>query len=330
MRRVFLINLNVGSAIEYAGNILKHWLISVPETEVFEYKHQTMSHHTLEALINFKPQLIVVNEFYPRIIDAVSAYKLIDPDCKIIFINHVWRDLFIDHPDCPAFHSFFLNKCSAIFCLNKMPVDQAAKFDERLYNYHYPADPHIFKVSTPWSDRKLNFCYIGNILPHKIHPEFLKKITATDISIDCYGRRFDTDPAYNELFDNCPNMKFHGQLDQLVVAETFNKYKYFILPHNGYEPFNFTVLQSAFCGTIPIILNDKKSTVYNGKWLDWADGLYLGCADLDQYIENLVNIKHDMQLESTRISFLANREFDYKVMQREFSEVVFWALQGDR
>lgn len=342
MKKIFYINLNVGSAIEYAGNIFKEWLYQLPNSQVIEYKYQTLPHHTIETMTNIRPDLIVVNEFHPRIISAVASYKLMCPECRILFICHVWRDLVVSHDDCPEFHSYFLNKCDAVFCLNQMPENKANELPFHLYNYYYPTDPHYFRNIIPFNDRTKEFCYIGNLLPHKFDAAFITAIHdyAWNISIDCYGRHFDTLEGYcaaemelyNEAIDDCWQISHLGELNQYDVGKTFNEYKYFVLPHNGYEPFNFTLLQAVFCGTIPLVLNDRESETYDGTWLDWAKGLYLGTGLLDDYAINLAkihNLKPDMSDLSILITDRAEKRFNYEIMMNEFKEVAFWVLHGD-
>jgi glycosyltransferase involved in cell wall biosynthesis len=178
------------------------------------------------------------------------------------------------------------------------------------------------------------FCYIGNIIPHKLSSDFLAKICETDLVVDCYGSDFTRDNAHGRVFDRAVengNIVHHGLIPQDKIAEVMNEYKYFVLPHDGYEPFNWVLKQCAFCGTIPLVVNDRNTHLYNGKWLDWAAGLYMGCQYTDDFISNLeelVRDRPDHREMSDFISTAAKIQFPYQEFKEEFQSKARELLNG--
>jgi len=84
--KIFYINLNVGSGIERTGNTI---LKMLGDYEVFEYKWQNPPSLVISDIVKVNPDVILINEFYPRVLKAVYFYKMCNPTVKVIFINHV-------------------------------------------------------------------------------------------------------------------------------------------------------------------------------------------------------------------------------------------------
>jgi hypothetical protein len=82
-----------------------------------------------------------------------------------------------------------------------------------------------------------------------------------------------------------------------------------------------TLAQAAMCGTIPILLNDESGREFNPDWVTWAENLYLGCADIKNFIWNLKLVSEnpvDYIILSNHISKdIANR-FNYEKFKQEF------------
>jgi glycosyltransferase involved in cell wall biosynthesis len=342
-KKIVVFNLNVGSAIEYAGDIFVGWLRELGHN-VKEYKQQTECQDGLSFLINSDPDLIVINEYYYRPLVINYMYRTLKY-VPVIYIDHSWNRInywvegTIRNEYEKMVHMWYrhtLDMVSYVFCLNSKPIGEPWNYQvkDKISNRYYPTDDAIFNVTKPWSDRSKMFCYIGNIIPHKLSSDFLAKICETDLVVDCYGSDFTRDNAHGRVFDRAVengNIVHHGLIPQDKIAEVMNEYKYFVLPHDGYEPFNWVLKQCAFCGTIPLVVNDRNTHLYNGKWLDWAAGLYMGCQYTDDFISNLeelVRDRPDHREMSDFISTAAKIQFPYQEFKEEFQSKARELLNG--
>jgi glycosyltransferase involved in cell wall biosynthesis len=352
MKRILYFNLNVGSAIQHAGNIFGSWIKETltqngVEFEFKEIADQDQSYTLFESIISFKPDIIILNERYQKTYESTLYYKKAFPETKIFYIQHVWNDLNlltmnIDKIpeergvyDKIKYREFMNNNVDYIFNINYKPdgnFDKWPTIKHKIFNFSYPTDPEVWKVTTPWKDRPGKFVYVGNIVPHKMSKEFVKKIKDTNISIDCYGRNewdLNQHPEFKEYLQDVketPNLVLKGLQPQSEIPNIYNKYKYFVLPHDGYEPFNWALLQAISCGTVPLVVNDRVNGKFDPTWIDWAEGLYLGTDTVDQLIENLNIINTDETIDmsdtSSLISDAAHKKFNYAAMKSKFSELL--------
>lgn len=348
MRRVSFFHFDVGSAIEYAGDIFLSWMeeLQLEGWEIQVIKNQDQAYTLIDSLIEFGPDIIVLNEYYSKTVEAATYYKKFNPDVKIFFLSHTWFDTcnIIEHDvteirdgrteegifDKIRFKHFLQEVVNEIMFLNYRPDGMLPM--SNMHNFYYPTDDQVFTITTPWKDRPNLFCNLGNLLPHKLSKEFLVKVRSTDLVVDCYGKDdWDSKIVTPELRDYyrlakaSKNLKLLGIKPQSEVAAVLNQYKYFVMPHNGYEPFNWTLLQAIFCGTIPLVSNDRKSTRFDPSWIDWAEGLYLGTDTVDELVKNMVSIKKenpDLSELSSTISEQAQAKFNYSVMKDAFLDIL--------
>lgn len=342
-KHVAVINLDVGSAIEYAGTIFISWAKEMGYN-VHVYSVQTEPGHLLNWLVAHQPDLIIMNEYHHRPCATIYLYQALN-DTPIIHIDHVWERLvnWADSKDNDKYseimkmwYELFLSRVDYAFCLNSKPLEIAWNWrtEGRTSNRYYPTDDSIFYIKKPWSDRTKMFCYIGNILDHKLSGDFLAKVCETDLVVDCYGSTFNQGGTYDRAFDRAQemgNINYKGYIPQDRVADVMNEYKYLVLPHNGNEPFNWVLKQCAYCGTIPLITNDRDSTLYKGKWLDWAAGLYMGCKYTDDFIKNLETLVAEQPDHSGRSEYISKTAmtiFPYQKFKEEFQNKVRELLNG--
>lgn len=345
IKNVLVVNLNVGSAIEYAGDVITDW-IKEAGYNVKVYKEQTEAGALLREFNSFKPDLIVLNEDYHRPHVATFLYRrMLDYHVPLIYINHCWNKI-VDW-GCKSAINYYeemvrmwyrhtLHTADYIFCLNQKPDEYEWPREVRgkISNRYYPTDPSMFHISTPWEERKDYFCYIGNIIPHKLSQEFLEKLPHVRIPVWCYGREYPHDDEYKKAFEYAKDnysIRYRSLTPQEEIPQIMNKYKYLVLPHDGYEPFNWVVKQCLYCGTIPLVVTDKDLPKYFGKWLDWAKGLYFGCDTVDDLLYNMEEIVIDIPDYSNisrHISNEAMRRFPYQEFKEEFQEKVRELLNG--
>jgi len=265
--KIAFFNLNVGSGIEHIGYDLLKWCLSKDidyvrvenkkeyinllnlnkehnynKNIIYEFKIQTLQTHTLKFLIKVKPDIIVVNDWFERIIEPSYYYCQLIKNVKLIYIEHAWMRLC--RPKVEQLE-FFLG-CDEIINISNKSDDYSwhDNLKSRITDFKIrPTDVNNYKNITNWKDRKKKFIYIGRYW--KLHPHFISKIQKTDIEIDCFVPDYDGNL-------NIKNLKFKKPIKQSDVGKLLNEYKYFILPHSSWEISNGTSHQAIFCGTIPI------------------------------------------------------------------------------
>lgn len=330
MKNIFLVNLDVSSGIEYTGNSFEKWLqelSGVYDYELFTYKTQTASYLTAEVLHKKKPDVIIINAGFPRIVEPVLYYRIFRPEVKIIFINHSWRDIYRkDYSRDSLTWQYFLEKSNHIISLNYKPPDKEwpDELSRKIENRYYPCDPDIFKVKTQWSDREKLFVHIGTICPLKLSLDFIRNIRSTNLKVDCFGPLVSVEKQYLEDINSTNQLDYNGVVSQDKIGDILNEYKYFILPHDGYEIFNITLQQAISCGTIPLVCNDMSGN-FDSSWIDWAEGLYYNCDNSEELINNMMKIESDSNIRgnySNYISDEAKKRWDYQEFKDYFGRLV--------
>ena len=333
---VLLINLNVGSGIEYCGNVFKKWISELP-VNLTVYKDQTSESATIDFLIQHKPDIIVINEAYTRITTPVFYYKIFNPAVKVIFAIHSQKSFcFADDSNIPDYKK---NEMTMLNELIKIST-QVYTLDGRPLPKNYgssnisvkfcPSEQEFFFNKLKWLDRPNKFCVVGNIYPLKVCEDFLKKAKTIPTHFDVYGKFMDkfSTKDYKILFKNSTsnNLIFKGEIPQDKVGEILNQYQYCVFPHHGEESFFMTFQQAIMTGTIPILLNDTNSKTYNGQWATWAENLYWGCDNIDDFISNLTKLatdKTDYTSVSNFISAEISKKFDYFKFKKSFQNLIF-------
>jgi hypothetical protein len=324
--KIVFVNLNVGSAIEYYGSIIGEW-VKEANPDISVIKQQGINYYDAFSLLT--PDLIILNELYPNVITHILNYITDNPSTRLIVIAHVWKELFL-----PEYVPLF-NKAEYIVILNKKPAAVTTLYDSKILNRFYPT-ADIFSYVIPWNKRNL-FCYFGHVLPHKFSVEFIQKIKQTDLFIECFGKMWNAEePSWtwsfpiskNDYYDllfsaqSSGNLKLNSFIKQSEVPKELNNYKFFILPHDGYEPFNATIMQAIFTGTIPLIVNDRNSGTFDGNWVNWCDGLHYETNDVDTMIANLLEIKNadlsSFEKEAHIIALAGKERFNYEQFKQEF------------
>lgn len=344
MKKIFYVNPNVGSGIEYAGNVFLGWLQNLSGKYVLiNYKYQNPSDVILKDIIKEMPDIIILNESYIQSVRAVLHYKMLKKNVNVLYIMHVWKYLFdimnnslVEKNDKSYMREltdqkqFILNSVDDILILNYQPDNIFPNIHNvRIRNGYMPTDPDVYKITCKWEERPKMFLIAGNIIPLKISEEFIRKLSKTNVQVDCYGKynldspeEFGATDEYYKLITKCKNINLYGLYPQERMASLFNDYKYIILPHNGYETFNFTLLQAIYCGTIPLVINDRTTEEYDYTWIDWADEMYIGTNTVEAMIQILNKKRADDEVDRTgfskKISEYAFKKFNYKDLNKYF------------
>ena len=338
MKKVLLLNFDVGSGVEYFGNVISKILQGRPDIDLVEIKRQDHWAFITNDIIEINPDVIILNDLFERYVVCSYMYKLFKPETKVICFSHTWKNLFISknfntlnhyEKDFLVLKQHLFKFCDKIFILNCMP--QAA-IEKNVYknviNTYFPVDDDLYKIKVNWYDRKKNFLYLGSIIPSKFSELFIDLISETNLSIDCYGFLHTNIPEYEEKnreyitkFTSCKNLKYKGIIPQEDIPDLLNEYKFLVLPHNGEEIFNISLLQAIKCGTIPLVSNDRTTNKFDFGWIDWAQGLYYGCNKEEELISNLKEHQFNGIEKGDEISKLISERASEKFSYSRFKEI---------
>ncbi|RLE67011.1 MAG: hypothetical protein DRJ38_00125 [Thermoprotei archaeon] len=298
-------NLNVGGGIERTGRVVETML---PDAHV--YRQQNPGCIIAEELARLQPDVIVMNEQFPRVMEAVYYYRLTHK-CNVILLNHCYDCINgrrVDDPDRRLLVRRFLRQIDTILNLNYVPEN--AKLLRNVIRMYHPCNPK-FRLKIPWDERPKKCLYWGNLAPHKFNVKFLELYD----DIDVYGRiRCDGEYKDRLLESGC----YRGYLPEERLVDTINEYKYFVVPHDGYEPFMLTLQEAMQCGTIPLVTNSRDYP--KSYWIDWAKGLYIEFRDVWQLSRWL---RRDRDL--TQMSYGIAREIRRRHSYDRFKKVL-WSL----
>jgi hypothetical protein len=340
MKKLFYYNFNVGSGIEYTGNVILEWLKEIENIEIYEQKHQDQSPHLITEMIREKPDVVVLNEIYHKSTDTTYYYKKFFPDTKVICIVHSYDGLMIKFEDQGENNTedsakvwftvkFYNESMDHAITLNGpvRDVEFPLWVKDKIIKSWFPVNPKVYKPIIPWNERKKLFCYMGYIMPIKVSTEFLDKYkNYNGIEIDFYSEisSYLDDDYKRKVLESGINIL--PMVPQNSVSEILNQYKYFVLPHGRFsEIFNVTLLQSILCGTIPLVCNDRTDRSFDYRWIDWAKGLYFGCNKEDELLSNLVKLKNDNP-DLSEVSFdiveRAREKFAYEKNKTDFQNLI--------
>ena len=300
---ITFINHDVGSGIEYIGNIFLNWTKELYLTSVISNQNPPILIY--KELIEQNPNIIILNEYYERTLEAISFYKSSFPKTKIIFINHSSKLVDNKKNDRNIAIRELYNKIDVKIGLNSKGGKDVIDFE------YMPVNPEIYKIKTSWKDRKKDFIILGNINNQKISSKFIKK---NKVKMDCYG----INNGDYEVFNNDKNLKYISKLEQEKVPEVLNEYKYAIFPFGGKEIFSISILQSILCGTIPIVLNDS-----GNNWTKWTDGFVYLSDNVNTFCNNIEKLSKNTEIlnfENVRIS--AVEKFNYLNLKEKYQKII--------
>lgn len=304
---ITFINFDVGSGIEYIGNVFINWTKEISK-EISIISNQNPGILIYNELMKYKPKIIVLNEYYERALEAISYYKLSFPETKIIFINHSGktvkdsenRDRYI------AIRELY-KKIDIEIILN-------GKNERNKIHFGYmPVDYNEYKIKTEWKKRKKDFMILGNINDQKINPEFIKN---NEVKMNCYGMN----NGNYELFNKDDNLNYINQIKQEYVCDILNEYKFTVFPFGGKEIFSISILQSMLSGTIPLVLNDS-----GNNWSKWTNGLVFESDGVEEFVKNIKQLLTDnnnYSILSKNIRKNAIEKYDYFSMKSKYIDIL--------
>jgi sulfatase maturation enzyme AslB (radical SAM superfamily) len=342
--KIYFYNLDVSSGVERAGNaflgMLDEYKKEHPEN-IREYKKQNPCCILIEDLIEFSPDVIIMNEYYSRLIEACYYYKKVKKNTKIILLNHCYDNL-INLPisdrssDIDVTVNYaFKETIDIIINLNYHPQNKPYPpfLRDKIIDMYFSLKDDKWKNKISFLDRKKDFLYIGNLLPHKFSSEFVDKFSKGDMKIDIYGKIFKEKKElkdYNDKILKSKNFNHLGYCSPEKVVDIYNKYRFLILPHHGYEPFSFVLLEALKTGTIPLIVETMPDQ--RGDWMAWADGLYTKDNTIDELLKRMklylknkrrTDITKELSKKSNFISKEINVRVSYKKFREKFIQMIF-------
>jgi len=299
MSKIVFVNLDVGSAIEQSGNqFIK--IIKELNREITVFTQQTCERMFFQYLLDEKPDTLIINGNYPRIINPAYYYKLLNKELKLIFISRVFTD-FMFIKDTSNIHYYYYNQrlkefceyCDYVFIVNSCGMRKRQFYETKMIDCCGTNNIDHFRITKDWDERKKKFLLFGSLNPHKLHHEFVDKL---DIKVDAYGNIDNQPNWFREKFEKS-NINYLGFLEYNEIPKMLNEYKYFLLPHNGSEPLNNSIIQAILCGCIPIVLDDYYTDINGDYWLKWCQDYYFGCDTVDEYL-NKVNKLNNKDIDN--------------------------------
>lgn len=301
MTKIFFHSITSGSGVETVGYTIKSMFDK--HDNFIHYKLQNPPHLILKAMVEEKPDVIILNELHQRAMLAVHSYKIAFPETKIILLNHCYPYL-TDFPipekskmfewtnsdGVVSINDFLKEGIDHIITMNYRPPNEKINgvFNGRVIERYFPL-PDKFKIETEWINRPKKFFFYGTIHQRKISDEFVSR---SDYPVvDLYGKWMyenkvdDEYRSYKEKIINNKSLKYIGWIPDEKMVETLNKYKFFVMPHDGPEPFCLALAEAIRCGCIPLVTNSRRRA--SAFWIDWAKDCILEYQTTEKLIEKM-------------------------------------------
>jgi len=303
MTDLYFYNLNVGSGIEATGDRVISMLDDYPG-KIHVYKHQNPPYLLLDDLIKVQPDVIVMNEYYPRVLEGVYYYKVWKPKTKVILLNHDWlRSTYVpydiddpkgehrlsSHDQVALLNTAWHNTIDIFITLNHRPEgrDYPEWVKYKTVEHVHPI-PDAFNPTMRWKNRRKDFMYYGVLWPHKFSRAFIEAIDGSDIYVDLYGNiREDDDESkeYNQFIANSRNVQYMGYIPDHELINRLNEYRFWVFPREGHELFCLCMAEALRCNVIPLVVNPPEGNRPN--WADWASGCYFRYHDIEELIDRM-------------------------------------------
>lgn len=331
MKKILLLNFDIGSGVEYVGNVIAEWIKEF-DVEFLEYKVQNPACLVIDSFLKFKPDVVIINDRSARLYEPSYYYKRFFPETKSIYISHGIKE--IAQPsstgnnerreDEVLFYIFARDYMDTIISLGD-PIQAPDFIRSRLLKGCFPVYPNDYRPKIQWSHRKKNFCYIGQINKLKFSEDFIRLLKDSP-DIDLYGNVNENGFLEKDCVNIIKNYKgYFGQQPQETISDILNQYKYFVLPHGRMpEIFNITLQQAINCGTIPLLLNDQTSD-FDHTWAQWASEFVIQF-DKEEHLlsamKELSKNQNDYTYMSYNISAKIQEKFSYWKFKNDFNKLM--------
>lgn len=289
---IAFIAYNMGGGIEHQAIEIRKILndIAYPYKE---YTAQNPAHILFQWLVETSPDVIIINEPTIRTIEATYYYSLTKKVSVLLFFHGSLKSDAKTKDQQLIFDN--LTRVSRIFILAPKEKTQYIDIPYML------VDPEEYNIRTPWKERRNTPVFTERLIPQKFANE-VRKAKPSDIQIECYSDKFEGEDVECTKYD---------KIEQKNMPMVLNKYRYALFPYGGDEIFSITLLQSILTGTIPLVYTAENST-----WIKWADGLYFGSHNPEQYWQGVRDIINRPESEVEYISLAIRQKavskFRYK------------------
>jgi len=271
--KILGLSYNAGSGVNRASRLLYDAI----KTE-FDLKYILSNENSVYYFYNLlrliKPDVVVLQDLFPFITEAVASYKL---EHKLKSFLYTTYDSIepMDDKGLEMIDHFFVpekNEC----CFSRSEVPQTSN------EFYFPLEAN-FDYKREWSGRK-NFVYVGRVDPSKLDHSILNVLGRSDQHLDVYGGICDKD--YFGHCSNSPWFRYKGYRGNYAMPSVYNNYKFHIL-FSETDCFSISSLEAAACGCIPIII---RYPIIVFKW----------CAEYSFQLEKLKQFKDLLPLLLTK------------------------------
>lgn len=287
--KILGLSYNAGSGVNRASRLIYDAI----KTE-FDLKYILSNENSVCYFYNLlrliKPDVVVLQDLFPFITEAVASYKLEHKLKSFLYTTYDTAGPMDDKGLEIIDHLFVPEKNE--MCFSRNEVIQASN------EFYFPLESN-FDYKREWSGRK-NFVYVGRVEPLKLNHSLLDVLGESNQYLDVYGSATD-----EEHFRRCsynPWFRYQGYCGNYAMPSVYNSYKFHIL-FSETDCFSISSLEAAACGCIPIIIR-YPITVF--KW----------CAEYSFQLETLKQFKKLLFLLITKdLTYLAT-ELSEKVRAR--------------
>ena len=109
-----------------------------------------------------------------------------------------------------------------------------------------------------------------------------------------------------------------------------NSYKFFVVPHRGYEPLLTILSEVIVCGAIPLIVNTRDYRFC--EWTDYAKGFYYEYKSVDTLIDamkGMVEGRYPTD-DMDKVSSMISQDFQKRNNYDRFKEVLKGFITANR
>lgn len=275
MKKIVYFNLDVGSGIQIIGDEIRSMLDRYSKSgnavEIIDVSQQTCMQHYVNVLEKEKPDIIIMNEIYRRVSDAVYAYKALFKNVKVLVISHLTSyDINGMEPE----YSWIITIANKVINVGYPRSGGNCDYIDQFYPP--VADLDVSKLKK-WPDRK-PVCYVGRVIDQKFSIGFVESYDGP--KIDIYGSTAGASADLIRSIKSNKNMDLVGEFPHENVFNVFGGYKASVFPCSGPEVWCLSLLESIKCGTIPFVINEACGN--DRLWTQWADGMIYeisGCSE---------------------------------------------------
>lgn len=304
MKKVLFLFYNAGAGIHVANSMIEDAVKSLPFELEFKkiFSSYSNSSYYLPLIEQYKPDIIVMQDFFPGLIEAAVGYKKNDNlSCKVLLFS------FTDYPASE-------NEAALIKEIDKvyLPNRAGIKGPDWTEIFNPPLSLTKFYNYKNWNGRDKTFCSIGRLIKTKCTNNLIHELDKTRAGYDYYASGSYADEGYDQerdealrkeqgdlstAFYTSKTCKLYPPLTRGKICRTLNKYKYHVLLAED-DCFSIITLEAFASGTIPILIcsNERRSELLS--WIPKGFGLHY--ENIYDFIADVSNLEKKDYSEKAR------------------------------